>query len=1075
MLQEATKILNSAFHNSFIKRLSLYLHDCVREEVKSSTFRNLKQDKDNKWIFLTNNESVMLAENTDGQVEDNSILSREKLFTRFSEPLKMDGSSSYLTELMIQTEMSQKDKYLIYGYLFLVGKSGKNRRQNEFLTPLLYMPCRLEREGLNINCVLQDEVLSLNTGALTALMNKNDDEDEMEHMLDGLLEVVPELPLTEESLQIFLTTLRSIIPDVEIKLNHEEDETENNLNSNASSEVSASATVNYENLDEIIDDEVEKPKLKVKIDKVAVTNQSAIILTKRPVVTAGVLHELTQISEKPSGFFRETALSVVNEEYLLTKGKIQDKPIKKDKQLKDFAAVTPLSLSDSQEDVIRKIEENPLVAVYGPPGTGKSQTIVNLVAHLIANGKTVLVASRMDKATDVVADRLNELGAPYLALRAGRANYQKQLSFELQDLLSNKVDLDTGFENAILVDVQDMHKLLASIKDLENKSEEIIKLEQQWQETVAQRDNDEKLLGKPIFITKKLKQDEISQVNSIVAKLEKNLEKSGFFVDLSNRYNSFKLKRLLKIVDFCADYENIERIRQELKLSDFAAKARQIESKIFKIGNLHQILAQIKMLKKKQRTLAVEILKNKRRESLKGLLRDQIKRQRLIVHTKALVERKRNLQNRLLEDEDFKPLLEAFPCWCVTTYAISGSLPMKPGLFDVAIIDEASQCDIASCFPILFRTKKAVIVGDDKQLPHLSFLEKAKEQSFLSQYEIPDKYQLMWRFRTNSMFDLANYYSTSPVLLDEHFRSLAPIIDFSNKEFYGARMRVMTKNFGKSDVLELCLVPDGKVDSDATRNMPETEAIIKRIHEIILEDGNDKSIDREPVSIGVISPFRGQVELIKKAMSRVFSDAVIRKHKIEVGTAHTFQGDERDIMILSWAVADNSFVQSLTFLQKPNLFNVAITRARKKSISFLSKDPKSLPAGLLRDYIEYVQAYEAKNKLENTLEAELDENIYKNEFEKEVADFLRDEGFKVVAGREMAGFMTDLLVFDPMNNVVLVECDGVEDNKKMYNTQIKKHVILERSGLKILRISFREWHHSQQACVDRIKNAFTEV
>jgi superfamily I DNA and/or RNA helicase len=114
-------------------------------------------------------------------------------------------------------------------------------------------------------------------------------------------------------------------------------------------------------------------------------------------------------------------------------------------------------------------------------------------------------------------------------------------------------------------------------------------------------------------------------------------------------------------------------------------------------------------------------------------------------------------------------------------------------LFDVAIIDEASQCDIASCFPILFRAKRAVIVGDDKQLPHLSFLEKAKEQSFLSQYEIPDKYQLMWRFRTNSMFDLANYYSTSPVLLDEHFRSLYPIIEFSNREFYGSRLRIMTK------------------------------------------------------------------------------------------------------------------------------------------------------------------------------------------------------------------------------------------------------------------------------------------
>ena len=51
MLNEATKIINNAFNQSFIKRLSLYLHDCVREEVKSSTFRNLNQDKDNKWVF----------------------------------------------------------------------------------------------------------------------------------------------------------------------------------------------------------------------------------------------------------------------------------------------------------------------------------------------------------------------------------------------------------------------------------------------------------------------------------------------------------------------------------------------------------------------------------------------------------------------------------------------------------------------------------------------------------------------------------------------------------------------------------------------------------------------------------------------------------------------------------------------------------------------------------------------------------------------------------------------------------------------------------------------------------------
>ncbi len=1044
MLQEATKIIQSAFHDSFIKRLSLYLHDCVREEVQSSTFRNLKQDKDNKWIFLKG---------------------EEQLFTHFEHPLMLDGSDSDLTELMIQSEMSQKDKYLIYGHLFLVGKNSKSKRKNEFLTPLLYTPCRLERDGVNISCTLQDDVMSLNTGALTALMRKSDDEDEMEHMLDGLLEVVPELPLTQEKLNIFLTTLKSILPDVDISLNHEDDDNENFVKDDAAENFYQK--IDSENVDDFIEDSQDS-KPSIKLDKVSVTNQSAIILTKRPSITAGVLHELTQIAEKPSGVFRETALSVVNDEYLRGIGKLFDKSGKEKKELKDFAAVTPLSLSDSQEDVIRKIEQNPLLAVYGPPGTGKSQTIVNLVAHLVANGKTVLVASRMDKAVDVVAQRLNELGAPFLALRAGRLNYQKQLSFQLQDLIANKIDIDTGYEEAILVDVEDMYALLNAIKELENKCEKIIELEKSWQEVMARKLALEADLGEKIFINKKLKKDEVDEIKKVLSSIEKNLEKSGIFSSISNSLSAMKLKKILNISSLPAEPESIMRLSLELQAAEMECEARMVETRIHKIGNIHQILGQIKQLKKKQKGLAVDILKNKRRESLKGLLRDQIKRQRLIVHTKAIVERKKNLQNRLLEEEDFTPLLEAFPCWCVTTYAISGSLPMKSGLFDVAIIDEASQCDIASCFPILFRAKKAVIVGDDKQLPHLSFLEKAKEQSFLSQYNIPDKYQLMWRFRTNSMFDLANYYSTNPVLLDEHFRSYYPIIQFSNQEFYGNRIRIMTKDSGSNDVLELHLVTDGKVDSDATRNMPEVEAVVKRIHELILQDeGNEDN----PVSIGVVSPFRGQVDLIGKALRQVLTESTIRRHQIEVGTAHTFQGDERDVMIFSLAVADNSFAQSLTFLQKPNLFNVAITRARKKLITFLSRDPKSLPAGLLKDYIEYTQNY-----IESAKEDEFSsKNKFKNSFEQTVAQALIMEGLEVKAGFEAAGVYPDIMVKDEFNNEVIVEIDGVEDNLKSNTKDIKKQTILERAGYKVVRMSFREWEHSSQACIDRVKQILVKV
>lgn len=1041
MLQEATRALNSAFNNSFIKKLSQYLHDCVREEVKSATFRNLKQDKDNKWIFLHG---------------------EEELFSNYGEYLRLDGSDSKLTELMIQSELSQKDKYLIYGYLFLVGKSGKSRKGNEFLTPLLYMPCRLERNGVNINCMLQDEFLSLNTGALTALMKKNDDEDEVEQLLEGLLDVVPELPITQEKLDIFITTLKSIIPEIEVKIDHSEDVEEDNITKDFyKNDAGIDEIIDSENLDEVI--EGESVKTVVKVDKITLTSQCAIILTKRPSITAGVLHELTQIAEKPSGVYRETALNIINEEYLQTKGKLVDNPGRPPKDLKDFVAVTPLSLSDSQENVIKSLENNTFVAVYGPPGTGKSQTIVNLVAHLIANGKTVLVASRMDKAVDVVSERLNELGAPFLALRAGRLNYQKQLSFQLQDLLSNKVDLDSEYENTLFADVKDMKELLDNIRDFESRSESIIKLEQQWQETFVQKSEQDKVAGEMQFITsirEPLKKSEIEQVSALMKAIEKNLEKTGFFASFANYNSKNRLKKILKLNDFDASYENLARLQVELDLAKLACDMRLIEAKIQKLGNLHVMSEQIRMLKRKQRNLAIDILKGKRREALKGLLRDQVKRQRLIVHTKSLVERKKNLQNRLLEGEDFKPLMEAFPCWCVTTYAISGSLPMKPGLFDVAIIDEASQCDIASCFPILYRAKRAVIVGDDKQLPHLSFLEKAKEQSFLSQYGIPDKYQLMWRFRTNSMFDLANYYSMNPVLLDEHFRSLPPVINFSNMEFYGDRMRIMRRNSSTIKSLELIQVEDGKVDFDATRNLPEVEALVGKLQEIIIED--ERKNPENPVSIGIISPFRAQVEQLKVSVARVLSEHMIRKHRIEIGTAHTFQGDERDIILMSWAFAPNSFTQSLTFLQKPNLFNVAITRARYKMINFISKNPRELPDGILRSYLSYVQEYEHKQKL--IAEDKIDENIYKNNFEREVAQTIRSLGREVRAGMEIAGFSVDLLVDDK----IAIEIDGVEDNKKLSATNLKKQAILERSGFKINRITFREWQYSHQACIDRV-------
>lgn len=1036
MLQEASRAINSAFNNSFIKKLSQYLHDCVREEVKSSTFRNLKGDKDNKWIFLKG---------------------EEQLFATGAEFIPLEGSNPKLTELMIQSDLGQKDKYLIYGYLFLVGKSSKSKRQNEFLTPLLYMPCKLERNGVNINCFPLDEVLSLNTGALAALMRKNDDEDEVDLLLEGILDVVPDLPITQEKLDIFLTTLKSLVPEIEIATNVDDYKEDDNV---SKSKDFYKEKIDGENVEDIIEEEeTEQAKQKVKLEKIAVTPQSAIILTKRPSVTAGVLHELTQIAEKPSGIYRETALSIINEEYSQSKEK--SVPMKDMNKITDFYPITPLSLSDSQLQVVKNIDNSKFVAVQGPPGTGKSQTIVNLVAHLVANGKTVLVASRMDKAVDVVAERLNDLGASHMALRAGRLNYQRQLSEELNNLLAqNNSDLDDDIEDILLVDTKDMKDHLDMLKNMENKSETIIKLEKNWHDKLEEVEEQEKILGKKEYIKKTLKKGEIDMVAGIIKVLEHNMEKAGFISKIANFTSLGQLKKILNLKDFDVNYETIGKLKQELEFANMEWSLRKIEADIQKTGNLHMLAEQIRTMKRKQKSLATNILKNKRREALKELLRDENKRRRLKVHAKSLVANRKRLQTNILEEEDFRPLLEAFPCWCVTTYAVSDSLPLKPGMFDVAIIDEASQCDIASCFPILFRAKRAVIVGDDKQLPHLSFLEKAKEQSFLSQYGIPDKYQLMWRFRTNSMFDLADYYSMNSVMLDEHFRSLPPIINFSNHEFYNDRIRVMRKDKPDENVLELVEVVDGKVDFDATRNLPEIEALVKRLHEIIIED--ERKNPDNPVTVGIISPFRAQVEQLKVSVSKVLSDYMIKKHQIEIGTAHTFQGDERDIMMISWAVADNSYTQSLMFMQKANLFNVAITRGRNKVINFVSRNPRELPDGHFRNYVSYMQNYQDKKQA--VLSGEIDENIYKNSLEREVADKIRELDHRVVAGAEIAGLSADLLVDDKF----VIEIDGVDDKTKSHISNMKKQAIIERSGFKVKRITFREWQYSPKACLDRV-------
>ena len=179
-------------------------------------------------------------------------------------------------------------------------------------------------------------------------------------------------------------------------------------------------------------------------------------------------------------------------------------------------------------------------------------------------------------------------------------------------------------------------------------------------------------------------------------------------------------------------------------------------------------------------------------------------------------------------------------------------------------------------------------------------------------------------------------------------------MNFSLKTFYGG----LIKNAKAATLAPVRLWnTKGKLNKNGV-NEVEVDKVIEIIREYT--EGTKSESELKIRTIGVLSPFRAQVKAIEQAIAKKIPTRYIEQYKITVGTAHAFQGEERDLMILSWAVTDNSPYQQFAFINKPNLFNVAVTRADLKVINLISAT--ELPLGLLKSYIEYCKDVNAEDK-----------------------------------------------------------------------------------------------------------------
>ena len=302
-----------------------------------------------------------------------------------------------------------------------------------------------------------------------------------------------------------------------------------------------------------------------------------------------------------------------------------------------------------------------------------------------------------------------------------------------------------------------------------------------------------------------------------------------------------------------------------------------------------------------------------------------------------------------------------FSCWAITSLSAKNRVPLAPGQFDLLVIDEASQCDIASALPLLFRAKRTVIIGDPMQLRHISALSRSKDVDLQTKYGLLES-RAAWMYSVNSLYDLAAAVAGPGQIINlrDHHRSHADIINFSNRKFYEGKLRVATRythlkrptGFAPgvvwTDVKGRVVRPGGR----SACNREEADGVVRAMRDLLVERGYEGSV-------GVVTPFRAQMELIQEllALDSQVHEAAGRASCL-VDTVHGFQGDERDVMFFSPVVSEGVSSGALGFLRSNgNLFNVAITRARGL-LHVVGDRAAALDSGI--DYLADFAAYIAE-------------------------------------------------------------------------------------------------------------------
>ena len=321
-----------------------------------------------------------------------------------------------------------------------------------------------------------------------------------------------------------------------------------------------------------------------------------------------------------------------------------------------------------------------------------------------------------------------------------------------------------------------------------------------------------------------------------------------------------------------------------------------------------------------------------------------------VKHFKALSKTgkgKRDYRNRRAAQRSLNACKDAVPAWVMPLHRVWDTVDPAPGMFDVIIVDEASQCGFEA-LPLFYLGKKILIVGDDKQIsPSGEFQDTTPINQLLDQYLYDFNFKEYFDVNV-SLFDHGKLrYGTRSITLREHFRCMPEIIRFSNDLCYRDTPLIPLRQYGQDRLppLERVLVKGGYREGSNNRvvNRPEADAIASKIAELCI---NPKYQGK---TMGVVV-LQGdaQAGLIEDALLKLLGAEEMEARRLVCGNPYSFQGDERDIMFLSMVAAPNERIGPLTKPADERRFNVAASRARDQMWLFHSTTREDLSTSCLR-------------------------------------------------------------------------------------------------------------------------------